>query len=481
MNRELLLDSAPDMIRAAILEDGKLAEILTERQADTEQAESIYLGRVQMVRKSLGAAFVDIGEELNAFLPLEEGTALHAGDLLIVQGAARQTTDSKGLRITSRINLAGKWIVLTPDQASVHVSKKVKDPAVREALRDFAESIRPDGCGLIVRTASSDVTEEKLREEVQLLVQRWKAIGEKAAGMTKPGLLDRREKLDLRLVRDLAGLTRVITNSKRDYEALEAALRACQPAQSVSVEYFDERSQLIFDAFSIEGQIDKALKKRVWLPCGGYIIFDACEAMTVIDVNSGKMVLGKDKEDTALRVNLEAADEIARQIRLRDIGGIILTDFIDMREEANRKALVERMKAASKADRAQVTVEGLTRLGLLEMTRKRVHAPLRKSLRISCSYCSGSGEVLSGEETARRALRQVRRLRISGQRGPFVIQCAPGVFSALCGLYAPEDICVYAAEMAGRHAERFDITQIGEGIPLPKGAVTLRPYSFEDN
>jgi len=481
MMRELLLDSSLDVIRAAIVEDGTLAELITEKRSDADQAESVFLGRVQMVRKAIGAAFVDIGVGQNAFLPIDEDMQLRSGDMLIVQGAAKQTTDSKGLRITSKINLAGKWLVLTPAQESVHISKKVKDPALREALLALAQSICPDGCGLIVRTASSDVTEEQLREEAHTLATRWEAIREKASYMRMPGMLYMRESLDTRLVRDLAGLSRIVTNSKSDYDRLLSEKEARRLQSSVRIEHFDEQSQLIFDAFSIESQIDKALKKRVWLPCGGYLVFDACEAMTVIDVNSGKMILGKDIEDTAYRVNLEAADEIARQIRLRDIGGMILTDFIDMRDEEHRKSLLASMREAVKKDRAQVSVEGLTRLGLLEMTRKRVHAPLRKALRISCSYCSGAGEVLSGEEVARRALRQVRRMQLSGQRGPFVVKCASGAFAAICAMHAPQNTCVYALETQGRHAEKYDIEQIGDAVQPPKGAVLLKPNGFESN
>jgi len=231
---------------------------------------------------------------------------------------------------------------------------------------------------------------------------------------------------------------------------------------------------LIFDAYQIEPQIDKALKKRVWLPCGGYLVIDFCEAMTVIDVNSGKMVLGRDLEETALRVNLEAAEEVSRQLRLRDIGGIILVDFIDMHEDAHKQLLLKTIKDAVQSDRTQVTIEGFTRLGLMEITRKRKYDQLRKSLRCGCSYCSSMGEVLSGEEVARRAMRQVRRMILSGQRGPFVIRCSPSAAQHLANMHAPNQAQVYCCSTPGRHAEKYDIEQIGSGMPLPSGACALK-------
>lgn len=464
----------PGFIRAAIVEDGELCEILHERFAEADQTESLFYGRVQSIRASVGAAFVDIGSELNAFLPLDQSAKLKCGDMLIVQGAAKQTTESKGLRVTNRINLAGKWLVLVPDGEGVHISKKVKDPALRQELTDLGREICPEGCGLIIRTASEDATAGLLCDEAKRLYMQWKAAEAKAAGMTKPGLIHRREPLYLRLVRDIREISQIVINSSAGYNELLRAKDADVIDQQTQIECFDEHDALIFDRFGIEPQIDRALRKRVWLPCGGYLVIDACEAMTVIDVNSGKMILGKNIEDTALRVNLEAAEEAARQIRLRDMNGIIIIDFIDMREDAHRKMLVDQMKSALAADRSHTVVEGMTRLGLMEMTRKRVHAPLHRSLQGSCSYCSGAGELLNAQEVARRAVRQIRRMIIAGQRGPFVIRCAPAAAQELTDM--PNNLLnarVYAVG-ANRHAEKFDIEQIGAYESLPKEAVALK-------
>lgn len=475
MVRELIIDDAPGYLRAAVVEDGRLCEIHGEKTGGAGETESVFCGRVQAIKPSLKAAFVDIGTELNAFLPLTDDMTLRCGDRVIVQGQAKQATETKGLRVTAKLNLAGKWLVLVPGQNGVHISKKVKDPALRAALMDIAQEICPAGCGLIVRTASEDVTQQLLEEEAHSLHETWQEIKKKAACMTKPGILYGRLPLHMRLIRDLRALSKVVISSQAGYDALITAQQEQRIDQQTRIELFREDRQLIFDAFGIETQIDKALRRRIWLPCGGYLAFDFCEAMTVIDVNSGKMILGRDLEDTALRVNLEAAEEIARQLRLRDVGGIVLVDFIDMRGEEHRQALLSRMKEALLSDRAQTKVEGITRLGLMEMTRKRTHTQLHKALRASCSYCSGDGEVLSGEEVARRAVRQVRRMLLAGQRGPFVIRCSPSAAQALEAMprLAP-DAQIYAQASPGRHAERFEIEQIGTGIPIPREARPLK-------
>ena len=363
MTRKLIIDDSLGYIRAAIIEDSTLCEVHIEKQAVDEQAESLFLGRVQSIKPALHAAFVDIGSELNAFLPLSEEMNLRCGDMIIVQGLAKQSTDTKGLRITDRINLAGKWLVLIPDGHGVHISKKIKDPALRKTLSDLGEQICPENFGLIIRTAGEEVTGELLVEETDSLYALWQSIQRKARGMNKPGVLHQRMPLHMRLARDICDLSEIVINSKIVYDQLVCAKKNHTITPDTQITYHQETQSLIFDAYQIESQIDKALKKRVWLPCGGYLVIDYCEAMTVIDVNSGKMILGRDLEDTALRVNLEAAQEIARQLRLRDIGGIILVDFIDMREDAHKQLLLNAMRESVLCDRTQINIEGFTRLG----------------------------------------------------------------------------------------------------------------------
>lgn len=476
MKREIYLDRSLGQIRAAVVEDGLLRELHTERNTEKKLTETVFLGRVEQIRPSVGAAFVNIGQPLNAFLPLTPEDHYRCGDMILVQGAAKQATETKGLRVSARLNLAGKWLVLIPGESGIHISKKVKHAVLREELTRLAQEICPPNCALIVRTASEDVTAEAMQEEVQRLYARWLEIDRLARSGMRPGIVSDSAPLDLRLVRDMGGkaLASVVTNDESCYRRLLAEQKDGRIPEQTNLSFYQEKETLLFDIFGVEPQIDKALKKRVWLPCGGYLIIDPCEAMTVIDVNSGKMVLGKDTEETAIRVNMEAAEEIARQIRLRDIGGIIVVDFIDMAEKENRAALIEHMKLAVKDDRSVVKVEGITRLGLLEMTRKRVNASLEKTLRCTCTYCSGMGTLLAPEETAKRALRQIRRLALSGQRGPFVIRCASAVANALLAEKSEIEAPIYALGMPSRHAERFDIEQIGEADPIPSGAEAIK-------
>ena len=474
MIRKLIIDDSLGYVRSAVLEDGELREIHIEKQSASDQAESIYLGKIQAIKPSLHAAFVDIGTQNHAFLPMRDDMSLRSGDMIIVQGLAKQSTDSKGLRITDAVNLAGKWLVLLPGNNGVHISKKIKEPALREELLQLGKQICPENCGLIVRTAGEDVTQQRLEEEVQSLYALWQEILLKAKGMIKPGLLYQRLPFYLRFARDMADISQICINSENGYCQLIDAKTQGKISDHTEILHDREERQLLFDAYGIEHQIDKALKKRVWLPCGGYLIIDHCEAMTVVDVNSGKMILGRNLEDTALRVNLEAAKEVIRQLRLRDIGGIILVDFIDMSSAEHQQAIISAMKEEACADRAQISIEGFTRLGLVEMTRKRKHEQLRKSMRCSCSYCSGQGEVLSGEEVARRAMRQVRRMIISGQRGPFVIRCGSAAAQVLTAMPSPENTRVYCCACAGKHAEKYEIEQIGMGMPLPRGTCVLK-------
>ena len=476
MNREIYFDCSLGQIRAAVMEDGVLRELHCERNAEMKLTETVFLGRVEQIRPAFNAAFVDIGQPLNAFLPLEAGEKLCCGDMIIVQGAAKQATETKGLRVSRRLNLAGKWLVLIPQEQGVHVSKKVKNAALREELLRIAGEICPADCGLIVRTASEDVTREAMEEEVARLYAQWLDLNRRAQYSQKPGILSDSLPLDMRIVRDMGSrkLMRIVTNDEGSLLRLKKEQTQGRIAAQTEIAFYQEKELLLFDLLAIEPQIDKAMKKRVWLPCGGYLVIDECEAMTVIDVNSGKMMLGRDTEDTALRVNLEAAEEAARQIRLRNVGGIIVVDFIDMMDPENRNRVIERMKDSVKNDRSPVKVEGITRLGLLEMTRKRSSASLSKAMRCGCTYCSGTGALISPEETAKRALRQIRRLILSGQRGPFVLRCAPAAANVLLSGGADLDADIYVIGTSAKHAERFEIEQINESAPRTKGAEAIK-------
>lgn len=473
MQRELIIDYSPRYTRAAVVEDGQLCELHTESERTDRQTETLYYGRVQAVRPSVHAAFVDIGQELHAFLPLDNGQKLKGGDMIIVQGVAKQTTQSKGLRISTQINLTGQWLVLIPGETGVHISKKVKDAALRAELAEIGKQICPEGCSIIIRTASENINPEFLRKEADELYQKWLDANQKAKGMVRPGILVGPTPLYLRLVRDLAGsLSKITVNDEDCISMLKQAQSAGRIAAETELQYFKENASLLFDAANLETQIDKALKKRVWLPCGGYLVFDFTEALTVIDVNSGKMVTGKSVEETAIRVNTEAVCEIAHQLRLRDVGGIIVIDLIDMQMDASRHAVLDALKKALKKDRMPTSVDGITKLGLLEMTRKRKSEQLRRTLRTTCSVCSGTGEVLSPDEVARRAMRQARRMAIAGQAGPFVIKLSAEAAKILSTMPQPKNCPQVYVQESNRHHERFEILQPGNDT-IPEDAIAL--------
>lgn len=375
-----------------LLRTASFASCTSELKKRTDKRKPCITDVCKPFGPSVHAAFIDIGQELNAFLPLEDGQKLKGGDMMIVQGVAKQTTQSKGLRISTQINLTGQWLVLIPGETGVHISKKVKDTALRAELAEIGKQICPEGCSIIIRTASENVKLELLREEANELYQKWLDANQKAKGMVRPGVLVGPTPLYLRLVRDLAGsLSKIAVNDEGCFLALKQAQREGKIAAETELLYFKESDSLIFDSFNLETQIDKALKKRVWLPCGGYLIIDFTEALTVIDVNSGKMVKGKSVEETALCVNMEAVSEIARQLRLRDVGGIIVIDLIDMQKDSNRHAVLDALKKALKKDRMPTSVDGITKLGLLEMTRRRKSEQLRRTLRTNMQRLLRSG------------------------------------------------------------------------------------------
>ena len=476
MDKQICIDCSFGLTRAAVIEDGLLRELMYERASEKKLTETLFLGRVEQIRPSVGAAFVNIGEGLNAFLPIEKQHSLRCGDMIIVQGAAKQAVETKGLRVTDRINLAGKWLVLVPNSSGIHVSKKVKDASLRELLLSIGKDICPSGCGLIIRTASEDVTEDALKEEAETLFSQWLLIQKKAQSERRPCILNERIPLDLRIVRDYSGkeLSGIITNDLFCFKRLCLEKESGRIPSQTQIRWFEEKDQLLFDVFSIETQIDKALKKRVWLPCGGYLIIEPCEALTVIDVNSGKMTLGKNTEDTAFQVNMEAAEEIARQLRLRGISGIVVIDFIDMTQSEHRELVADCLRKVAQSDRAPVKIEGFSKLGLLELTRKRVNDTLLKTHKATCTYCSGNGMILAPGEVALRALRQVKRMVLSGHRGPFLIKCAPLVASALSEMASGLTCPVYACPTPSRHAERYEIEQLGEHAPIPNGAIQIK-------
>lgn len=459
MKKEILIDREPGLTRVAILEDDELCEFYLEREGAEKLAGNIYKGRVQNVLNGMQAAFVDIGTGKNAFLylgddgpdardltfpgqeaaqiPCMRQERVHNGQELLVQ-VIKEPDGTKGARLSRQITLPGRYVVLAPQMDYVGVSRRIAEEGERQRLKAEAERVKPEGMGLIVRTAAEGRSGEDFLEDIRELTALWEQIVGRVRVGRAPCCVHRDQDLVTRTLRDLiaSDVSRIVLGDAAEVERVRSALRLFAPALADRVERYAGGLPL-FDAYRIESRLEKALQRKVWLKNGGYLYIEATEALTVIDVNTGKFVGSRDLQDTVFRLNCEAAKEIARQVRLRDIGGIIIIDFIDMQSEENRQKLVEALREAFRRDRNKVNVAGLTSLGLVEMTRKRMRTPLAASLQCLCPCCGGTGRVLQPEHTARRALRDVRRLRASGTEGEIVLSANSEVLEAARQL-APE-------------------------------------------
>jgi len=415
MKKEIVADVGNDEVRVGILEDGKLVEYFVERSAKGPLAGNIYKGKVANVLPGMQAAFVDIGLEKNAFLyagdvnpeslgsfdehhdeweeklPIQE--MLKPGQEILVQ-VVKEPIGTKGARVSTNITLAGRYLVLMPRIDYVGISRRIENEEERARLKALAEELRPSGMGVIVRTAAENIGEDDLKAEMDYLKTLWEDIKRKGLYSPAPRLVYRDMDLVERIVRDVftPEVTRFYINKKEAYERVVAIVSAMAPGLEDKVTLHHSGAD-IFQYFDIPAEIEKALQRKVWLKSGGYIVIDRTEALTAIDVNTGKFTGNKDLEDTVLKTNLEAAREIARQIRLRDIGGIIIIDFIDMNSQEHKKMVLDALEAELKKDRTRTHILGITSLGLVEMTRKKVRQSLDEVLERVCPYCGGKGKI----------------------------------------------------------------------------------------
>src|SRR5437588_1606711 len=461
MGREILASVDPFEVRVAILEDGVLTGYLVERGVPL--AGNVYKGRVASVLPGMEAAFIDIGLERNAFLPLadirqkrivpmpgQEGEELEdqigrgsiterlrVGQEILLQ-VTKEPRGSKGARATTYVALPGHYVVLMPTVTGVGVSRRIENEQERKRLRGLAQRLSPpragvrDRMGLIVRTAADGMAERDLADDVRFLLQLWQGVTERARTSRAPALLYQDLGLIGRVVRDLftGEVDRFVVDSPAEFERIRDLLTSFPPRLLERVQLHRDPRPL-FEAAGVEREIERALHRKVWLPSGGYLVFDRNEAATVIDVNTGKYVGKTDQPSTILKTNVEAAREGARQIRLRDIGGIILIDFIDMESEKHRRQVLAALQEAVRRDRTKIHIIDLTGLGLVELTRKRVHQNLEEIMRIACPYCEGRGRVLSAESVAVRVRRELTRLALTS-RGRYVFaQAHPDVAAEL--------------------------------------------------
>ncbi len=419
MKKEIIVEVGLIETRVAILEDGKLVEIHVERKQERKIVGNIYKGKTENVLPGMQAAFIDIGEEKNSFLyvddlisdedlPIEK--KLFTGEKLLVE-VIKEPIKPKGSRVTTNITIPGRYLVLMPKSKNIGISRKIEDEEERERLKKIVQEIKPPDMGVIIRTASEGKEKEDLERDLKFLISTWETILKKSAILPAPSLLYEDLSLIYRTIRDLftTDVERFIIDSEEEYKKILEFLEGFAPHLKDRVYLFRELDN-IFEYFGIEDEIRKALRKRVWLKCGGYIFIDQTEALTVIDVNTGKYV-GKSKlSETILRTNLEAAEEIARQLRLRDIGGIIIIDFIDMEDKEDEQKVIEKLEEALSKDKTKTNIVDITKLGLLEMTRKRVRRDLGQMLMVNCSHCDGTGRAFSETTVHAMVLRKLHSL-----------------------------------------------------------------------
>lgn len=445
--KELLVNFGTHESRLAIVEDGQLVEFYIDRDEEDQSAGNIYKGRVENVLPGMRAAFVNLGMEKNAFLYVDDAHAeerdkkksrpiedvLQVGQEVVVQ-VAKEPIGTKGARVTTNVSLPGRFLVLTPYSETIGVSRRIEREGERERLRAIAEKMRPRGMGLIMRTVAEGASQRALTRDLAYLRRLWSRIRHKALAATAPAPLHREAGLIARTIRDHfdESVDRLIIDDTQAFTRAREISASLSPELKSRIEMYQGEIPL-FEARGIEAELDRALKRRVWLKCGGYLVIDETEALTVVDVNTGKNVGTTDLADTVLATNKEAAVEIARQLRLRDISGIIVVDFIDMENVADQAAVIKTFQAALKGDRTRVTVLGMTRLGLLEMTRKKVRESLLSQMTRMCPTCEGRGHILSEDVLAQRLRRRIaEKLRESGADA-VLVEAHPQVAAHLIG------------------------------------------------
>ena len=401
--------------QVAVLEGRNLIEHYVSRPADdvSQIHGNIYLGRVQNVLPGMEAAFVDIATPKNAVLyrgdvqydaeDIESGEAdprieqiLKNRQTILCQ-VTKNPIGAKGARLTQEVSLPGRFVVLIPNSTTYGISKRLPDD-VRRRLRNILDKVKPEGHGLIVRTAAEHATEAELTADMRLLLEQWNRIEELAKGAKKPTLLHREPELAVRVIREEfnADYRGVVIDDRRLFEEVRDYVAAFNPELVDRVEYYDAEAEglALFERHHVHEQVHKALDRKVWLPSGGSLIIEHTEALSVIDVNTGKNVGTSNLEETVFNNNLEAAEEIAKQLRLRDIGGIIVIDFIDMEVKANRSKVIETFRDALARDKTRTQVFDISELGLVEMTRKRIGEGLLTEFSEECPNCSGRGVVV---------------------------------------------------------------------------------------
>ncbi len=511
MYKQIVINVAEHETRVALLEDGNIAELLIERGDVSDIAGNIYKGKVQRVLPGMQAAFVDIGLNQAAFIYVNdlivsnynnklEQLLIYSNEVddsiqrvniegstspainrdwqieeLITEGqevmvqVAKAPMGTKGARITTNISLPGRFLVLMPTSDHIGISRRIEDTTERNRLKDMVESLRQNDFGYIVRTAGEGAQEEKLAYEMGFLNNLWENVQKKYQSASAPSLLHKELTVSLRAVRDLLihEAEKLIIDSRSGYESVLSFLDSFMPSLKSSVELY-EGKEPIFDVYNLEGDISRALKKKVWLKSGGYIVIEHTEALVAIDVNTGRYVGKYNLEETILKTNLEALREIAYQIRLRDIGGIIVIDFIDMEKQSNQEKVFNALQEVLKKDRSKTNILPMSEMGLIQMTRKRIKKPLTRVLCEACFYCDGEGYLTSKKTICYNIYREILRDSRDMMGVKVTLRVNPEIAEILHG--EENNIIVSLERVIGKqiviypsanlHMEEFDVCEI---------------------
>lgn len=400
----------PEETRMGIVENGRLMEYVVERNNSAQLVGSIFLGRVCNVVRGIQAAFIDIGLDKNAFLYLGDKTGITEGQRVLVE-ITKDARGSKGPTATLDISLAGRYAALLPEANYTGISRKITDSAERSRLKKIADEVTNGAAGTVMRTNASGMPEEVLRADLQQLMADWQIIQARAKLARSPQVLHRELDISVRIVRDYlnARIDEVVVDSPAVYGRLQELLQNIAESRSCKLLLHDKQTD-IFSYYRLSDDIASISDRRIDLPSGGYLVIDYTEAMTVIDVNSGHFSGRENLAETVMQINREAADEIARQLRLRDIGGIIVVDFIDMDKKEYREEIMERLQQALRADKMKPCVQDMTVLNLVEITRKKARQNLSAVLYAPCPVCQGSGRVQSQETVGLEIKRRLRTL-----------------------------------------------------------------------
>ena len=472
MALEIIINATGEETRVAFLEAGEITELYIDRKRDRGIAGNIYKGKVIRVLPGMQAAFVDIGLEKAAFLYVSEVSAnieeyakmmedetdeariefesdtveavkakkasavliedlLQEGQEIMVQ-VIKEPIGTKGPRVTTYITLPGRYLVYMPTIEHIGISRRIEEEAERKRLRELINRLKKPGAGYIIRTVSEGVSNEEFKADIEFLELLWQNIQQKRDKLSAPSLLHTDLDIVFRVVRDLftPKVDKLVVDSKQEYMQVKEFIDSFLPMLSSRVELY-EKDEPIFDAYEVEIEISRALGRKVWLKSGGYIVIDHTEALTAIDVNTGRYVGKRNPEETILKTNLEAVKEIAYQLRLRNIGGIIIIDFIDMLKEKNRKKVFNVLQEALSGDKARTNILQISELGLVEMSRKRTREDLLRALCEPCSYCEGRSYLKSPTTICYEIFREIRRSAASSSSSKIMVTVNSSVANLL--------------------------------------------------